>query len=107
MAFIEPTVTEALEKARWALLEGDRDHVLRLLTTQPPLPEVLWLRAHAVADPTERLALLQRVATSGHGVYAPLAGEIVEREIKLAGDKEQSADGGWRRLGGRLGCNGH
>jgi len=71
---------ELIRRANLALLEGNRDEVLRLLKDQPSTPEVLWLRAHAFVDDAERLQLLQNVAHSGQRPYASLAQAILGRE---------------------------
>lgn len=70
---------ETLKKANEALLEGDRDGVLELLRYESDTPEVLWLRANAVLDDDERIALLQDLA-DGYSQYQPLASEFLKRE---------------------------
>ena len=73
-------MNEVLKKANEALLEGDRDGVLDLLRYESDTPEVLWLRANAVLDDNERIALLQDLA-DGYSQYAQLASEYLQREL--------------------------
>ncbi len=77
-------MNETLRKANVALLEGNRDEVLRLLAEEAPTAEVLWLRANAVEDEQERLQLLRRVASSTDKKLARLAQAIVQREDEYA-----------------------
>ena len=74
-------MNEALKKANEALLEGDRDGVLKSLEYEPPNPDVLWLRANALLDDKERIALLKELANN-YSKYADLAGEFLDREIE-------------------------
>ena len=67
-------------EANKALLEGDRNNVLEILEGKPESTELLWLKAHAVEDDDERLALLRKVENQGRGVYSRMAREIIERE---------------------------
>jgi len=71
-----------LKKANQALLEGDRDSVLELLENASQTPEVLWLRANSVLSDTERIEILRQLA-GGAGRYSQLAGEFLDRELKI------------------------
>lgn len=71
-----------LEKANQALLDGDRDNVLRLLRNKRESPEAIWLRANSVLSDEERLRLLEILAR-GDSRYAPLAQGILNREAKF------------------------
>ncbi len=77
-------MNETLRKANLALLEGNRDEVLRLLAEESPTAEVLWLRANAVEDEQERLQLLRQVANGTDKKLARLAEAIVQREDMYA-----------------------
>jgi len=69
-----------LKAANSALMEGNRDEVLRLLNGCEPSAAVLWLQAHSVEDEKQCRSLLQRVFNTDDPVYSPLAREIIERE---------------------------
>lgn len=71
---------DEIKQARLALLEGNRDEVLKVLEKQSETPEVIWLRANAIEDDAERLALLRRLINSNDIQYARLAQEILLRE---------------------------
>ena len=75
-------MNEALKKANEALLEGDREGVLKFLEHESPHPEVLWLRANAVLDDEERIALLTELAND-YSNYTDLAGEYLDRELEF------------------------
>jgi hypothetical protein len=79
-------------KANNALLEGDRDEVLRCLSDVPNSPGAVWLRAHSVVSDSDRLALLNQVSISGHSIYAPLAKKILEREHHYEQELAQPPD---------------
>jgi len=85
-------VDELIKKATLALLEGDREEVLRLLSYRQPSTQVMWLRAHAVKEDDQRIALLRQIATSGHPVYAPLARNILDRENQFEIDLAKPAE---------------
>lgn len=69
-----------LIKANEALLEGDRDGVLRILDGCPSSSDILWLRAQCVSSDQERSSLIRNLIESDHPVYAKLADEIYDRE---------------------------
>lgn len=71
---------EVIEKAHLALLEGNRDEVLRLLKDQVETAEVLWLQAHSTPTAEERLRLFGRVARFQDETYSPLAEKMLARE---------------------------
>ncbi len=79
-------------EANQALLEGDREKVLRCLRETSNSPEVMWLRAHAVETDQERIALLEQVVLTGHPAYAPLAQAILERERQFEAELQQPPD---------------
>jgi hypothetical protein len=81
-----------IEEAHQAMLEGNRDEVLRLLQGSSETEETLWLRAHAVISDEERAHLLERVADR-HGTEASaLAGQILEREGQFTEQLNQPPD---------------
>lgn len=80
-----------LEKANQALLDGDRDGVLRLLRNESETPEVIWLRANSILSNEERLRLLEAVAR-GDSRYAPLAEETLNREAKFQSELDEPPD---------------
>lgn len=84
-------MNETLKKANEALLEGDRDGVLELLRYESDTPEVLWLRANAVLDNDERVALLQDLA-DGYSQYQQLAGEFLKRERDYQAQLDEPPD---------------
>jgi len=84
-------MNDALKKANEALLEGDRDGVLKYLEYEPNTPEVLWLRANAVLDDDERIALLKELV-NGYSKYTPLAGEFLERELESQRQLDEPPD---------------
>ena len=73
---------EILEKANQALLEGDRDGVLRLLQNERDTADVIWLRANSVLSDGERMSLLSQL-TNGNSPYANLARDFLSREQKF------------------------
>ncbi len=83
---------EKLTKANQALLEGDRDEVLRLLHSVSETTEVLWLRAHAVATDEERHELLSQLVEVGDKSYSKLAAEILDREKRFSDELLEPAD---------------
>lgn len=80
-----------LEKANQALLDGDRDGVLRLLRNEAETPEVIWLRANSILSNEEHLKLLETVAR-GDSRYAPLAQETLNREAKFQFELDEPPD---------------
>lgn len=80
-----------LEKANQALLDGDRDGVLRLLRNESETPEVIWLRANSVLSDEERLRLLETLA-KGDSRYASLAEETLSREVKFQSELDEPPD---------------
>ena len=84
-------MNDAFKKANEALLEGDRDGVLKLLEYEPPNPDVLWLRANAVLGDEERIALLKELA-DGYSKYTDLAREFLEREIESQRQLDEPPD---------------
>jgi len=77
-----------LEKANQALLDGDRDGVLRLLRNESETPEIIWLRANSVLSDDERLRLLGYLAR-GDSRYASLAQETLNREAKFQSELDE------------------
>jgi hypothetical protein len=73
-------VKKYLREAHQALLEGDREAVLRMLEGRDDSPEALWLLAHASRTEAERKKWLQLVAATRHSTFSPLAKAILERE---------------------------
>jgi hypothetical protein len=71
---------KAVQKAHQAMLEGDRDAVLRHLEGLTDDGETLWLKAHAVESVEERLQLMGKVASSHHPTYGETAQQIMNRE---------------------------
>lgn len=80
-----------LEKANQALLDGDRDGVLRLLRNESETPEVIWLRANSVLSDEERLRLFKKL-TNGDSRYAPLAQEVLNREANFQAELDEPPD---------------
>lgn len=83
---------EKLTKANQALLEGDRDEVLRLLRSVSETTEALWLRAHAATTDEERHELLSRLVDVGDRPYSKLAAEILDREKRFSDQLLEPAD---------------
>jgi hypothetical protein len=85
-------VDDSIKKANLALLEGDREEVLRLLSNKQPSNQVMWLRAHAAKDDEQRLALLRQISAGGHPVYGQLARNILDRERQFESDLSKPAE---------------
>jgi hypothetical protein len=75
---------ESIRMAHMALMDGDRDAVLRLIEREPGTLDILWLRAQSVLDATLRLTLLEQLAEADDPLYSPLARQIVRREREFA-----------------------
>jgi len=71
---------DTIQLAHLALMEGDRDEVLRLIENEPVTPESLWLRAQSVLDEKQRLSLVSQLAAENDSLFAPLAAQIYQRE---------------------------
>ncbi len=84
-------MNKTLEKANQALLDGDRDGVLRLLQNEVETPDVMWLRANSILSDEERLLLLRKLA-GGDSRYSQRASEFLEREIKFQADLDEPPD---------------
>jgi hypothetical protein len=84
---------ENVKKANEAMLEGDRDAVLRHLEHESSSDhEVAWLRAHAVVSDDERIRQLRALSERSPSVYQKLAEEIVARDDKIEEDLSQPPD---------------
>ncbi len=83
---------DTIRKANLALLEGDREEVLRLLANKQASTQVLWLRAHAVREEEQRLTLLRQISTAGHPIYSTLAKNILDRERQYESDLAKPAE---------------
>ena len=83
---------EVVKQANSALLEGDREEVLRLLNNKQSSIQVMWLKAHSVKEDEQRLALLRQISVSGHPVYGQLARNILDRERQFEGDLTKPAE---------------
>lgn len=70
-----------IEKAHQAMLDGDRDEVVRLLADlSSTIDEVMWLRSQAVVSDDERRQLLAQLLSSVNSEYSELASKIIQRE---------------------------
>jgi len=84
---------ENVKKANEAMLEGDRDAVLRHLQDDSSYDhEVTWLRAHAAVSDEERLSLLRSLSQRSSSVYQELAYKIVEREERFEAQLNEPPD---------------
>lgn len=90
--------TQILEKARRALLEGNRAEVECLLGDYAVLShvEVHWLLAAAVEDQAVRETHLLKVIDLGISPYAQRAKNILDREHKLKDEMNRAP--AWQRL---------
>lgn len=84
-------MNRTIEKANQALLDGDRDGVLKILQNEPETAEVIWLRANSVLSDHERLQLLRRLI-SEEGRYTQLAREFLDREMKYQAELDEPPD---------------
>lgn len=80
-----------LEKANQALLDGDRDGVLKLLQNEPDTAEVIWLRANSVLSDEERKRLLSRLINE-ESRYSQLAREFLDRENNFQAELDEPPD---------------
>jgi len=84
---------ENVNKANEAMLEGDRDAVLRHLQDDSSYDhEIIWLRAHAAANDEERLNLLRALSQRNPSVYQELAYQIIEREDRFEAQLNEPPD---------------
>ena len=90
--------TQILEKARRALLEGNRSEVERLLDNyeESSHAETRWLLAAAVDDQTARKHHLEAVVNLRTTPYAERAEGILKREQTL--EQEITRSPAWQRL---------
>ncbi|HEX2994013.1 MAG TPA: hypothetical protein VHP14_04285, partial [Anaerolineales bacterium] len=73
-----------IKEAHQAMLEGNRDEVLRLLQGAPSRDEVVWLRAQALVSEDERNEILDDLIEKQDGRISTLASKILEREKDYA-----------------------
>lgn len=81
-----------IDVANQAMLEGNRDEVLRLLEGDSETDDALWLRAHAAISEEERYNLLQQLSNERVGPLSALAAEIVGREDEFANQLHEPPD---------------
>ena len=83
-----------IKDANYALLEGDRDGVITLLSDRKDVVEAIWLRAHASPNDAERNDLLHQVFAHQDSVFAPLGADILQREQGFA--RQIATPPGWQ-----------
>lgn len=76
-------MNDSIKEGCIALFEGNRDAILKLFPSESDDINILWLKANAVEEISEKKRLLEKILTFPNSDIRVMALSILERENKF------------------------